>query len=215
MKHYQNLLTAGKYRSEEDIIEFVTNIPHLVSSDDNDTLLSPISEEEISNIFWSMEPDKGPETDGFSIHFYIICWELIKLDLLRMVQGFMRKEKVRGGINSTFLTLIPKEASPGFFDRYRPISLCNSSYKIVAKLLENRIKPLLQKLISPTQGGFVKGDIFWIMLFKYKKLCTPATLENNKVCSLNWICVMPLTESIALSRTGFYHLLVSVKTSSI
>eukprot|EP00253_Pinus_taeda_P014957 PITA_14957 len=74
-----------------------------------------------------------------------------------MVHGFMRKAKVGGSINSTFLTLIPKEASPSSFDRYRPISLCNSSYNIVAKLLENRIKPLLQKLISPAQGGFVKG----------------------------------------------------------
>jgi len=74
-----------------------------------------------------------------------------------MVQGFMRKAKVGGGINSTFLALIPKEANPGTFDRYRPISLCNSSYKILAKLMANRIKPLLQKLITPAQGGFVKG----------------------------------------------------------
>eukprot|EP00253_Pinus_taeda_P036029 PITA_36029 len=155
--NFQNLLSARKDGSEEDIEEFLTNIPQLVSSNDNDTLLSLATEEEISNIVWSMEPDKAPGPDGFSIHFYRICWEIIKADLLRMVQGFMRKAKVRGGINSTFLTLIPKEANQGLFDRYRPISLCNSSYKIVAKMLANRIKPLLQKLISPAQGGFVKG----------------------------------------------------------
>eukprot|EP00253_Pinus_taeda_P005923 PITA_05923 len=114
-------------------------------------------EEEISNVVWSMELDKAPGPDGFSIHFYKICWELIESDLLRMIRGFMRKEKVGGGINSTFLTLIPKEANPGSFHRYRMISLCNSSYKILAKLLANRIKPLLQKLISPVHGGFLKG----------------------------------------------------------
>ena len=111
--------------------------------------MSPVTEEEIANIVWSMEPDKAPGPDGFSIHFYRKCWELIKSDLIRMVHGFMRKAKVGGDINSTFLALIPKEANPGSFNRYRPISLCNSSYKIVAKLLANRIKPLLQKLISP------------------------------------------------------------------
>ena len=74
-----------------------------------------------------------------------------------MAHDFMRKAKIGGGINSTFLALIPKEASPSSFDRYRPISLCNSTYKIMAKLLVNRIKPLLQKLISLAQGGFVKG----------------------------------------------------------
>lgn len=86
-----------------------------------------------------MEPNKAPGPDGFLIHFYRICWELIKSDLLRMIHGFMRKTKVRGRINSTFLALIPKEANPTSFERYRPISVCNASYKIVAKLLANRI----------------------------------------------------------------------------
>ena len=104
-----------------------------------------------------MDPDKAPGPDGFSIHFYRICWEIIKFDLFRMIRGVFRKAKMGGGTKSTFLALIPKETNPRSFDRYRPISLCNSSYKIVAKLLANRIKPLLQKLISPAQGGFVKG----------------------------------------------------------
>ena len=59
--------------------------------------------------------------------------------------------------NYTFLALIPKEVNPETFDRFRPISLCNASYKILAKLLANRLKLLLGKLISPLQGGFVKG----------------------------------------------------------
>eukprot|EP00253_Pinus_taeda_P011936 PITA_11936 len=157
INHFQNLLSVGKDGSEEDMEEFLINIPQLVSLEDNESLIRPASEEEIINIVWSMEPNKAPGPDGFSIHFYGICWEIIKTDLMRMVQGFMRKEKVGGGINSTFLALIPKENNPGTFDRYRPISLCNSSYKILAKLMANRIKPLLQKLITPAQEGFVKG----------------------------------------------------------
>ena len=182
VKHFQNLLSVGKDGSEEDIEEFLTNIPQLVSSDDNETLIRPVSEEEISNIVWSMEPDKAPGPDGFSIHFYSICWEIIKSDLLRMVQGFMRKAKVGGGINSTFLTLISKEANPGSFDRYRPISLCNSSYKILAKLLSNRIKPLLQKLISPAQGGFLKRRHILDNVIQVQEALIPVSCEKNKVC---------------------------------
>ena len=74
-----------------------------------------------------------------------------------MIKAFQVKAKVGGCTNSTFLALIPKEANPSSFDRFRPISLCNSSYKILSKLLDNRLKPLLEKLISPPQGGFVKG----------------------------------------------------------
>ena len=62
-----------------------------------------------------------------------------------------------GCTNSTFLALIPKEVNPSSFDRFRIISMCNASYKILAKLLANRFKLLLGKLISPLQGGFVKG----------------------------------------------------------
>ena len=62
-----------------------------------------------------------------------------------------------GSTNSTFLALIPKEVNPSTFERFRPISLCNSSYKILAKLLANRTRPLLGKLISTSQGGFIKG----------------------------------------------------------
>jgi hypothetical protein len=74
-----------------------------------------------------------------------------------MIKGFLQKEKLGGGTNSTFLALILKETNPASFDRFRPMSLCNSSYKIIAKLLANRINPLLGKLISESQGGFVKG----------------------------------------------------------
>ena len=104
-----------------------------------------------------MQLDKAPGLDGFTIHFYRACWNVIKLDLLRMVKSFHKKAKVGGCTNSTFLALIPKEVNPKTFDRFRPISLCNASYKILAKLLANRLKPLLGNLISPLQGGFVKG----------------------------------------------------------
>ena len=105
-----------------------------------------------------MESDKAPGLDGFSAHFYkAACSPIIKLDLVRMVFAFQRKAKVGGCTNSSFLALIPKEVNPSSFDRFRPISLCNVSYKILAKLLANRFKLLLGKLISPLQGGFVKG----------------------------------------------------------
>ena len=74
-----------------------------------------------------------------------------------MIKAFQLKAKVCGCTNSTFLALIPKEVKLTTFDRFRPISLCNASYEILSKLLAKRLKPLLGKLISPLQGGFVKG----------------------------------------------------------
>ena len=94
-----------------------------------------------------MEPDKAPGPNDFSFHFYRVCWEVISIDILLMIKAFHLKSKVGGCTNSTFLALIPKEVNPSSFDSLRPISLCNASYKKNSKLLANRLKPLLGKLI--------------------------------------------------------------------
>ena len=61
-------------------------------------------------------------------------------------------------INRTFITLIAKLENPeASHHHYRPISLCNVCYKIIAKILANRVKPLLNKIISPLQGAFSPG----------------------------------------------------------
>ena len=96
-------------------------------------------------VIWAMELDKALGPNGFSFHFYRACWNIIKSDFIHMVSTFHKKSKVGGSTNSAFLALIPKEANPSSFDKFRPNSLCNASYKILA----NRFKPMLGKLISP------------------------------------------------------------------
>jgi hypothetical protein len=59
-------------------------------------------------------------------------------------------------LNSTFIALIPKEEA-NTADKFRPITLCNVIYKIVSKLIANRLKSILKHIISSEQGGFVEG----------------------------------------------------------
>ena len=74
-----------------------------------------------------------------------------------MVEDSRLNGKVIGSINSTFLALIPKENNSVSFNDYRPISLCNLIYKIISKVLSNRIKPFLEICLSVKQMGFLKG----------------------------------------------------------
>eukprot|EP00253_Pinus_taeda_P002562 PITA_02562 len=130
--HYRSLYTASNQGNEEETTDLLSNIPLLVSPEDNFALIQSITEEEIIKVIWSMDSDKAPGPDGFTIHFYKTCWDIIKVDLLKMIKGFMKKAKVGGGTNSTYLALIPKETNPKTFGIFRPISLCNASYKILA-----------------------------------------------------------------------------------
>ena len=113
----------------------------MVSIETNLGLTNPFSEQDVVEVIWGMQPDKAPGPDGFSIHFFRICWPVIKYDLLRMISSFLGKDKVGDCTNSTFLALIPKDVNPASFDRFWPISLCNASCKILAKLLANRLNP--------------------------------------------------------------------------
>ena len=115
---------------------------------------SPILEEEVTKAIWSLHPDKARGPDGFPICFYRTFWPLIKKEFMHLIT-WMAKGNMGGATNSTFLALIPKDAKPSSVKRFRPISLCNASYKIFSKVLSLRIKQVLPTLISPNQGSFV------------------------------------------------------------
>ena len=72
-----------------------------------------------------------------------------------MTKWAQRKSEIGGFTNATHLALLPKENQPSSFYRFQPISLCNSSYKILTKIIATRLKPILPSLISENQGGFL------------------------------------------------------------
>ena len=104
-----------------------------------------------------MEADKALGPDGFTTRFFSTCWSTIKANLLRMVRKSQRCSKLGGNTNSAFLALIPKEKGANNFSRFRPISLCNTGYKLVTKIIANRLKKILPAIIPENQGGFIKG----------------------------------------------------------
>jgi hypothetical protein len=104
-----------------------------------------------------MHPDKAPGPDGFTARFFQHCWEIIKSDLTKMIRKSQASSKLGGSTNSAFLALIPKEKGALSFSRFMPISLCNTSYKILTKVIANRLKNVLPLIVPENQGGFIKG----------------------------------------------------------
>eukprot|EP00253_Pinus_taeda_P018715 PITA_18715 len=150
-----SLLTEAQ--EEVDYSELLQHLPKGITQEINEILNRDIEEEEIRKAIWTLQPDKSPGPDGFPINFYRDYWQLIKKDLAKMLRGIQRKGKMGGFTNSTFLALIPKENRPTSFSRFRPISLCNSSYKIFTKIITMRLQSLLPSLISENQGGFLSN----------------------------------------------------------
>ncbi|GJX30506.1 putative RNA-directed DNA polymerase, eukaryota, reverse transcriptase zinc-binding domain protein [Tanacetum coccineum] len=95
--------------------------------------------------------------DGFSFLFIKTYWDLFKEDIVKFVNLFMESGSMPKGTNSAFITLIPKIPNPILIKDYRPISFIGMQYKIIAKLLANRLSRVLDKLVSPTQSAFISG----------------------------------------------------------
>ncbi|KAG6491492.1 hypothetical protein ZIOFF_052843 [Zingiber officinale] len=152
VRYFQELLTGETV----DSTAVDTDLIHtLVSTEDNLMLATLPSAEEVKQMVWSMCQDSAAGPDGFSVAFYRACWEIVGEDVLQAVLDFFRGAELPRGMASTTIVLIPKVDSAQRWRDFRPISLCNVSYKIISKLMAQRMASVLGKVISPAQSGFV------------------------------------------------------------
>lgn len=131
-------------------------LPKVISDNDNNFLTRPVTEEQIVNTVLQMGLLKSPGPDGLQGIFYKDYWDIIGPSVVSMVKKFFENGILHPDINKTFITLFPKISNPSHIKIFRPISLCNFSYKIISKILANRLKSFLPRFISPNQNAFVK-----------------------------------------------------------
>ncbi|GKV05619.1 hypothetical protein SLEP1_g17606 [Rubroshorea leprosula] len=128
-----------------------------ISQDDNEILIAPFSEEEIKEAIRDCDSSKAPGPDGFNFKFVKDQWEVIKADVIQFLQEFQGKSKLVKGLNTSFIALVPKVDNPQKIEEYRPISLIGVVYKILAKILANRLKKVLDTVIGDQQMAFLRG----------------------------------------------------------
>lgn len=123
----------------------------------NAFLTSIPSNDEIPSIVFQMSSHSSPKPNGFPPLFYKFFSPRIAPTVTSAVQAFFHSGHLLKLWNHTFITLIPKTDTATKVEHYRPISLCNVCYKILSKILDNRLKAHLDSLIYPTQSAFVLG----------------------------------------------------------
>ena len=99
-------------------------------------------------LFFSLNRDSAPGPDGFPNNFYQDYWDLVKTDVVILVRDFFMRGYLPNGIGAQLLTLIPKVDNASEASQFRPVALSNSLFKIISKILVNRIAPLAQNFIS-------------------------------------------------------------------
>nr|GEX37072.1 putative RNA-directed DNA polymerase, eukaryota, reverse transcriptase zinc-binding domain protein [Tanacetum cinerariifolium] len=146
-----------KFQPHDFMIDLPSiTFPSNLSSSNHDILEKDVTLEEIKSAVWDCGNDKATGHDGFPFGFIKRYWELLKNDNMEFVTRFL-KMKMRMGSNSSFITLIQKVGNPIHIKDYRPISLINIHYKIIAKVLAKQLAKVVDIIVSHEQYAFISG----------------------------------------------------------
>ena len=111
-----------------------------VTPEMNEELIKEFKVVEVWQALQQMHPTKSPGSDGMSPIFYQKYWDVVGPSVSNCVLQVLNSGVMPKGINDTYICLIPKTKNPQKITEYRPISLCNEIYKLILKVLVNRLK---------------------------------------------------------------------------
>lgn len=125
VQHFQSIVQEPLVDRSQFINNFTKYIPKLVTREENYNLNRIVTKEEVTEVIKEMQNVKAPGPNDFNVDFFKSCWEIVKQDILEVVEDLRRSKTILRALNTSFITLIPKEENSMTPDRFRPIDLCN------------------------------------------------------------------------------------------
>lgn len=120
-------------------------------------IIKRATREEVRKAVLAMKRFGSPGPDGIQATFYQSYWDVVGEAIVKMVNSALSEGRVPIKILEAYISLIPKKDNPEHAGDFRPITLSNVIFKIISKVLVNRLRPLMQKIIGPYQNSFLSG----------------------------------------------------------
>ncbi|XP_075101808.1 uncharacterized protein LOC142177236 [Nicotiana tabacum] len=174
-------------RMELEEIAKAEEISWRLSEKESELLEKGFEEDEVYAIIQSCAPDKAPGLDGFTMSFFQKSWDFIKPEIMATLNYFHQHCYIERSCNASFIALIPKKKGSIELMEYIPISLIGSVYKIVAKVLAERLKKVIGKLVSSHQNAFIKHRHITDAALIANKCWTGGLKLTHMVLCVNWI----------------------------
>ena len=154
---YKNLYKKGNAK-KEDINTVLGNIDKTITNDEKSMCDDNIKDIEIKESIMSLNTNKSPGTDGLTGEFYKTFIDNL-LPILNIIYAEMEKEQeIPESLATGLITIIYKnKGSKRKLENYRPLTVLNTDYKILTKVLANRIKTAAPTIVAPTQAYGIPG----------------------------------------------------------
>ncbi|XP_059458257.1 uncharacterized protein LOC132187840 [Corylus avellana] len=156
ISYFKGILSTSCPTGLEEALEF---LPRRITAKMNADLERDLTFEEVSTALSQMAPLKSPGPNGFPAGFFQDNWTVVGNEVFLALKFFFSSEFINVEVNSTFIALVPKKPNSTKVSDFRPISLCNVLYKLLAKVLANRLKVILPNIVSSNQSAFISGRL--------------------------------------------------------
>ena len=154
--------------------------PSFLENEEASTLCANLTRLEVKEGLGSLKPLKAPSPDGIHAGFFQAYWQQVGTSVVNEVFKVFQSSIMPSHLNETLITLIPKHLWADCLAAFRPISLCNTVYKVVTKIIVKRLRPFLPKLISPLQTAFVLGRMGLDNMIIAQEIIHTMTLKKGK-----------------------------------
>lgn len=186
LSYYESLYASDNVCSDSDFVQNV--IPKMVSNEDNSLLTRPLSLDEVKAVVFGMNGSSAPGSDGFGDVFFQSFWDIIGADVFNLVSQFFSSGWILPNLNSNIVILIPKFDGADKIEDFRPIALANFQFKIITKVIADRLATIAPKIVSIQEKGFLRGrniSEFICMTSEAMKMLDYKTFGGNVALKLD------------------------------
>ncbi|KAH0658710.1 hypothetical protein KY289_027458 [Solanum tuberosum] len=195
----------------------------IITEEEKMALQGRFEENEVLTCLKLCAADKAPGPDGFTMGFFIKCWEIVKQDIMDTFPKFYDQEVFEKSFNATFIALVPKKKGANELRHYRPINLIGSIYKILSKVLIERLKGVIDKLVDSQQMTFIKGRQIIDAVLIANEAVDSRTKQNKPgiLCKLdiekaydhvNWKYLMKILEMMGFGQKWMNWIMFCIST---
>ena len=148
-------------------------------------LEQPISPEEVSNAMRKGGRNKAPGTDGIDLKFYKVNWETIRDDISDTMKQMFMERNVTTQQNHGVIVCLPKSNRPITPADYRSITLLNTDYKLLARVIAHHLPPMMAELLQTSQFCGVPGNTIFEAVAKVRVAIAQAEMTRTPLCFLS------------------------------